>query len=407
MPGRGKKSKMFRPATVIIAYNRPDALKRLLTSVEAAVYPEGASVPLVISIDRSDSDDVVKTAEAFEYTHGEKIIIARKERLGLKEHVLTCGDLTDEYGSIIVLEDDLFVSPMFYDYACAALSFSDDRDIIGSISLYDHLFNVHKREGFRAIDDGYDNYYLQLASSWGQAYTKKQWAGFRAWYEENKDADLTGPGIPANVSGWSERSWLKYYIVYLIRTGRFTLYPRGSLTTNFGEMGTHSRKHDTDLQVPLINDRIRSGYDFSAPENSKAVYDSFFEPLGSYRDGHVILGGSAIPDQNGRGNKGLVVDLYGIKPVEELADKGGYILSSRQLPYRIIRSYGRQMRPVDANIVYGIEGNDYHLYCTDEKSTPPASAVKATEFLYEYRGISLSRMFEMIKYRILERFGRY
>ena len=114
------KSEMHRPAIVIIAYNRLDALKRLLVSVEAAVYPEGEPVPLVISIDRSDSDAVVKTAEDFGYTHGEKIIIARKERLGLREHVLTCGDLTEKYGSIIVLEDDLFVSPMFYDYACAA-----------------------------------------------------------------------------------------------------------------------------------------------------------------------------------------------------------------------------------------------------------------------------------------------
>lgn len=393
---------MNRPAIVIIAYNRPDALKRLLTSVENASYPEGDKVTLVISIDKSDSDSVVRVAEEFEYTHGDKKVIVRQQRLGLREHVLLCGDLTDEYGSIIVLEDDLFVSPMFYDYACAALEFSKGDDRIGSVSLYNHLFNVHKREGFLAIDDGYDNYYLQIASSWGQAYTKEMWTGFRNWYEENKDAELAGPDIPANISGWSERSWLKYYIVYMIRTGRFSIYPRVSLTTNFGEMGTHSSKHDTDLQVPIMTSRIKKVYSFSSPDDSKAVYDAFFEPAGSYAEGKVVFGGSEIAD---RGNKKpLITDLYGLKPVEAVTG-GAYILSSKSLPYRVIKSYGRQMRPLEANMIYDIPGSDFYLYCTSEKDAAPKTGNEAHELLYEYRGISVSRMISMIKYRIREKFN--
>ena len=184
---------MNRPAIVAIGYDRPQALQRLLSSIESARYAEDIHPVLVISIDNSGRDDVIEVARRFEYTHGEKVIMARPERMGLRSHVLSCGDLTEKYGSIIVLEDDIFVSPQFYSYACAALDHAEKDDRIGAVSLYDHRFNVHRRESFGAIDDGYDNYYLQLASSWGQAYTKKQWDDFKEWYEKNKDRDLAGP----------------------------------------------------------------------------------------------------------------------------------------------------------------------------------------------------------------------
>ena len=396
---------MNQPAIVVIAYDRPDALKRLLDSIENAVYPENTRPDLVISIDKSDSDAVVNVAQSFSYSHGGKVVLARKSRLGLRKHVLSCGELTKDYGSIIVLEDDLFVAPCFYEFACSALDFSQEDDRIGSISLYNHLFNVHKRESFCAIDDGYDNYYLQLASSWGQAYTKDQWISFRTWYDANENRNLAAPAVPANVSGWSEKSWLKYYIVYLIETGRYTLYPRIGMTTNFGDAGTHADKSDTDLQIPISGSRIHPYCNFSTTAQSRAVYDSFFEPVAFIRDGKIVFG---LPQEASgtEDNEPLVTDLYGIKPVEKLLSGCSRVLSSQRLPYRIVKSFGRQMRPVDANIVYDVGGNDFYLYDMTERSQAPKSVPEALRFLYEYRGISAARMMKMIKYRISEKLGR-
>ena len=398
---------MNQPAIVAVAYNRPDALKRLLLSIESAEYGDGVQPVLVISIDKSDSGDVLAVADDFEYTHGKKIVMARPERMGLREHVLSCGDLTGEYGSIIVLEDDLFVSPRFYSYACAALDHSEKDERIGAVSLYDHRFNVHAREPFGAIDDGYDNYYLQIASSWGQAYTKKQWESFRAWYDDNKDRDLKSPMVPENISGWSDRSWLKYYIVYLIETQKYCLYPRVSLTTNFGDEGTHAKKADTDLQVPVAGKGLKADYRFSSIDESRAVYDPFFEALGVVSDGNARLGGYDTGIE-GNDTEPLIVDLYGIKPAAAIAkaSKIRYVLTPASLPYKVIKSFGRQMRPVDANIVYNISGNDLHLYDMSIKADPPAAVPKAHRLLYDYRGISAARMIEIIKYRILEKLGR-
>ena len=404
----------FRPAIVAIAYNRPEALLRLLTSIEAAAYDESVHPLLVVSIDKSDSDETAKVAYDFNYTHGEKVIIERPERMGLKDHVLACGELTRKYGSIIVLEDDLFVAPRFYEYACAALDHTEEDGRIGGVSLYNHLFNVHTREGFLAIDDGYDNWYLQIASSWGQAYTAKQWEGFAKWYAGNKNRSLEGPFVPANVSGWSDKSWLKYYIAYLIETGRYCIYPRVSMTTNFGDIGSHACKTDTDLQVPLMNTRRCVNYEFSTLDESRAVYDAFFEPVGILADGKICLGGLE-EGFDAKEKRRLIVDLYGYKPLDEIIssfrndpdrEDVNYVLTSKRLPYKVIKSFARQMRPADANILYGIQGNDLHLYDIRKNDNPPAKEDEALRSFYEYRGISASRMAKMIGYRLKEKLNR-
>lgn len=395
---------MITPAIVVIAYNRPDSLGRVLKSLEDAYFPEGVSPTLIISIDKSDSNKTAEVAGSFEWKYGQKIVLERPERMGLRKHVLSCGDFAKEYGSIIVLEDDLYVSPSFYEYSMKALEFTKDDSRIGGVSLYNHLFNVHAREAFCAVDDGYDNWYFAFASSWGQAYTASQWESFIFWYEKNKDAIRMqdNPFIPQNVSGWSDKSWLKFYIAYLIETGRYFFYPRVSFTTNFGDVGSHMDKVDNDLQVPLFGGKKLSNFEFSTLDNSKSVYDAFFENirleeyLKKYL--HTDEGDSVL------------VDLYGTKPVKEMALKlhPAGIVSSASLPYRIVKSYGRNMRPQDANIVYDVSGSVYKLYDTGTLAEENLNCAKnrkqdrAVKWFYQYRGISAAQMKDMIIFRVKE-----
>ena len=386
---------MFLPAIVTIGYNRAGSMERLLNSLARAEYPKDKSIPLIISIDNSGSDDVARVARAFSWEHGEKIIVERKERMGLKNHVLACGDFTREYGSIIVLEDDLVVSPAFYEYSIRALEFSDNDERIGSISLYNHLFNVHARKSFAALDDGYDNWYFQMSSSWGQAYTRKQWEDFLSWYEKNRQKPIVGADIPANIAGWSEKSWLKFFITYLVRTDKYCLYPRIGYTSNFGDIGSHAKKADTDLQIPLSFSRAPK-FSFAGLDESRAVYDAYFENI---RLDETYSEADYKPVK-------AIIDLYGSKPIDEIiaADSGiRYILTSRSLGLKVIKSFGRQMRPLDANIVCDVEGSDFYLYDVSEKAAAPGQSDEAESYLYEYRGISAKQMLKMIKYRILEK----
>ncbi|MEL6306294.1 MAG: glycosyltransferase family A protein, partial [Bacteroidota bacterium] len=263
------------PAIIVVAYNRPKSLKRLLASISEASYPSN-KITLIISIDFSESNqDVVSIAENFEWQHGEKKVVVQPVNLGLKKHIVQCGDFTETYGEIIVLEDDLYVSPNFYQYTSQALHFSVDKDYVGGIALYNHKINVHTGEYFTALEDGFDNWYFQFACSWGQAWNANQWQGFKAWLTDHPNLPKSDR-IPKNVSNWSDKSWLKFYIAYLVETNRYFLYPKVSLSTNFNDSGTHVSQDSTTYQVELFS-APKKEYNFSELKDSKARYDAFFE----------------------------------------------------------------------------------------------------------------------------------
>jgi glycosyltransferase involved in cell wall biosynthesis len=52
---------MISPAIIVIAYNRPHRLHRLLTSLNNSKY-DFADVPLIISIDKSDVREIYEVA---------------------------------------------------------------------------------------------------------------------------------------------------------------------------------------------------------------------------------------------------------------------------------------------------------------------------------------------------------
>ena len=81
------------PTVVVVAYEREHTLARLLRSLLAARYPAGQGTRLIISIDHSERQKVVRLAEEFVWPFGPKEIIRHPARLGLREHVLRCGDL--------------------------------------------------------------------------------------------------------------------------------------------------------------------------------------------------------------------------------------------------------------------------------------------------------------------------
>lgn len=387
---------MRKPAIIVIAYNREDSLNRLLKSLSKADYPYDSGkpdIPLIISIDKSDNPKVAGVANDFVWRYGEKRVVCHETRLGLKNHVLKCGNYIDEFERIIVLEDDLYVSKGFYKYASCVLEFVSGDEKVAGVSLYNHLLNVHVREPFEAVNDGFDNYYMQFAQSWGQAYTKEQWHGFLNWMSDNDAKPVAANNVPANVSSWSDKSWLKYYIKYVIDTDKYFIYPRVSYTTNFGDEGTHAEAAVSDLQVPFSfnSGDAAKGRDFyfSKIDESGAVYDSFFEN---------ILLKSILKDEAVLDSESIEIDLYGYKPVAEHK----YFVSSKALPYKVIRSYARKLRPIDANILEEITGNDFYLYDTSV-SAPSPLVSESERVLYNYRALNLKKIVSVLKYRILKK----
>ena len=372
------------PPIVVVGYNRPKSLARLLKSLSKATYPN-KPILLIISIDYSENNyDVLKVAEIFQWDFGEKKVIQHDTNLGLRKHIITCSSIAMEYGSVIVLEDDLYVSPCFYHYTSQALFFSSNKNYIGGVSLYNHQLNVHTGANFSPIEDGYDNWYFQFASSWGQAYTGNQFNLFLSWYTGNPQI-ASRNDVPNYVKSWSDKSWLKYYITYLVDTNKYFLYPKISLSTNYGEQGTHMGSTSTMFQVPLMWSHQRK-YVFSTLEESLSVYDAFYENLKL----HKYLNLS---------KDDLCVDLYGYR----MKYITKYILTPKILKYKIIGSYGRSLRPLDANIIEHLSGDDFYLYDTNSISLNTNKRNRLKEIIYDKKTINYKEAIFLMRKLIFQR----
>jgi hypothetical protein len=339
----------LNPAIVVAAYNRDVPLKRLLNSLSKAYYD--SPVDLVISIDKNGNQDVYSLADSFNWPHGNKEVVKKKHHLGLRHHILECGDLTARYGSIVLLEDDLFVSPYFYTYARQCLEFYGSESNIAGISLYSHGYNETAYMGFLPLEDSSDVFFLQIASSWGQSWTKEQWQRFVKWYEKNKDRTLTElDKIPGNVLQWPGSSWKKYFIAYMIASDKYFVYPRISLSTNFSDPGIHHKTKQTRLQVPL--QFFPKEWTFKSFKDSLAVYDAY----------HEILPEKLKQLHGDLQEYDLEIDFYGQKNLAVSNRK--YALTSKPA-IDPVKTFGKELKPIELNLVYGIEGSHISLAKTE------------------------------------------
>lgn len=355
---------MNNPVIVCVAFNRRKSLERLLKSLDNAKYEEKAK--LIISIDRGNNQDVLNYANEFQWKYGEKEIIYQEINLGLKKHILKCGDLTEKYGSIILLEDDLYVSPYFYDYAKQAINFYKDDENISQISLYKYPINNFTKDMFLPLEDGSDNFFMTVASSWGQIWTDKQWNNFREWFKKNDLSITQNDNLPDFVIKWKETSWLKYFIKYNQENNKFVVYPRISLTSNFSDAGTNNPLDEIYLyQTNLMIEK--KNYGFKKLEESISIYDSYFE-MNSTKNNILLENYSDIE-----------FDLYGTKKVNKIKSK--YLISTKicNIP---IKTYGLIMKPHEINILNNIEGNDIYFGLTKDFQEKINNQFKKKRFKY-------------------------
>ena len=232
----------MNPAIVIMAYDRPESLQRLLNSLAKAQYPVDQNTPLVISVDRSDNAKVPKMVQNFDWPHGTKKVIHHEERLGIVGNFLFCGGLSEEFGSIIFLEDDFYVSPTFYDYARQALSFYESLDRVAIQSLYALKYNGFTHQPFTPILDSADVFFTQVGWFRGMAVSASQWRRFTGWLE-NKPATPNSQ-IPEQWQQLGDDEWHPLLSSYLVDTDQYFVYPRSSVVTDFSDAGMHfDRRH--------------------------------------------------------------------------------------------------------------------------------------------------------------------
>lgn len=363
-------SNSLKIAITVVAYNRLDSLKRLMSSLMRAVYDED-NIDLIMSVDKSENRDIYNYIDTIRWEHGVIHRIYKQENLGLKNHILSCGEYFDKFSldAQVILEDDLYVAFDFFTYVREAVDMYHECNSLAGISLYSMSRNLQKDTPFIPVQTRYDAYFMKYAQSWGEVWLKHQWKDFINWYYEHRDYNFSNGSIPINVSRWPQSSWLKYHIAYCIECSKYFLYPYKSLSTNFADAGTHYVRTTNKLQVELLTQR-KSNYVFPRFEDADAVkYDEFEE-------------NESLAACLGINHDDLCVDIYGVK--NKVLQKH-YLLTCDNCDFKVIRSFALELIPHDMNIIEGLAGNSVFLYDTHiKKKNRKISGMNKQEHLWNF-----------------------
>ena len=356
-----------RYAIISVGYNRLNSQKRLLDSVRRADYSKYENVPLVISIDCSGDEELYAFANSFEWPHGDKYVIIREKRMGLKEHILACGDLTKYFKGVILLEDDLFVAKDYYNYVLQMDKAYGECDKVASVALYSNEMNGYCWLPLSRLRNEADVFADQSICSWGEFWNTRMWNGFREWLDEN-EIDWASLDMPHQIKEWT-RAWSKFFYAYMIKKDKYSIYPYTSLSTNFSDAGEHGDANNTIVQVSLQQGRKQY---VTLPFDELVKYD-------------VYSNNVCLADILGLSKDDVCLDLYGVRPNEF---NKRYYLTAKKLPYRVLRSFGLYMRPQELNVIENIPGNDLFLYDTTEKGKKPYGRGLHNRLLYYLHGYS-------------------
>ena len=379
-------SDKYRNALVVVGYNRIKSIQRLLGSLLNAHYY--TEVPLVLCIDASGIQKLYDYIKAFEWPYGSKYVFIQEKRLGLKEHIFFCCGLSRYFKSVTILEDDLYVSPFFYQYVEQSVEKYGDNPHVAGISLYKNETNGFKGIPQTYLNNGYDVMAIQSTSTWGETFTLQMWENFRIWLEK-WNQDFKSINIPQTIKSW-DRAWSKYYEAYIVAKNKYFIYPTLSVSTNFSDAGEHAGKTniDTNWQVELLyGNRIWK----MAQINELVKYDTYLNIK------NTVLG---LPYKN------IGIDLNGLREDIFMYD---YLVSIRQLPYTIVHHYGIQLRPIELNVLLKIEGEGIYVY--DMHKPSPNNHYNATvdSIFSEYymRNMNIKLIINRFKRLISNKIRRY
>lgn len=352
-------------AIVAVAYNRMDSLSRLLSSLDKASYDDN-DVTLIISVDKSKTDIVERFADDYQWKHGEKIVDKHTENLGLRPHMMSLGKWFDQFDAIVVLEDDIVVSPNFYYYTSQTVEKYHNCPDIAGVSLYGFSINYQTGIPFQPLKDEHDVYFMNCAMSWGEVWMRDSWQKFYDWYLQHQEFPMI-PELPHCICSWNKKSWLKYHTRYCIEENKYFVHPFVSLTTNFGDAGEHNNGAANTVYQVELQQGVKKHFELPEYDGEAVYYDGFFENKSLYQ----ILGLDA---------DNLCLDLNG--EWKNRLNKR-YWLTTAVADFKIVKSFGLNYRPIEVNVILNNPGQQIFLYDTQSTEKNQCRKNKKT-MLYFY-----------------------
>lgn len=240
----------------LFAYNRPDHLSRVLNAL--ALNPEASNSKLVVFSDAPKNPAVADQVQQVRMIAREvggfssvEVVEQRINQGVAKSVIQGVGRLVEQFGKVIVLEDDLLPSRHFLRYMNGALDLYGETEKVISIHGYSYPVSSPLPETF----------FLRGADCWGWATWKRGWDLFEADAGEllaelksrklSREFDFDGcypytRMLRDSLKGKNDSWAIRWYASAFLR-GKVTLYPGSSQVQNIGADGSGYHLHATDF----------------------------------------------------------------------------------------------------------------------------------------------------------------
>ena len=264
---------------LVLTFNRPMSLQRLLHSLDKAYYYND-KVVLEIWIDKS-SDGVIDKqtftdAVNFKFNKGSKYVYTQTRHVGIYGQWM--GTWRPNYQSeeiTVIFEDDITVSPWFYRYLKLVHKQYSECEKINGFSMEQNMKHGSEHGKLNVSNNNIVFLYPVIGTS-GFSPKKHNWIKFLKWYDVVRSKQDFFPLVPEIKKptqwytefikkGKTDTMWEMWHIYFAYHNKEWTLYPNfGSnlaLTINWKEKGLHfdgSSQKDTTKLVKIWDNRFNS-----------------------------------------------------------------------------------------------------------------------------------------------------
>lgn len=231
----------------LFVYNRPEHTRRTISYLQKNELANESRLFIFSDAAKTEADalKVEQVRKLIYETTGFKSvkIIERKKNLGLANSIIDgVTQLVNEYGKVIVFEDDLLTSPYTLEYFNEALTRYADEERVMHIGAY--MYNLK-------TNNLPETFFYRAANSWGWATWARSWKNFEpdidkliAQFDTEKVRRFS---IEGTMNFWKQikefkagknNSWaIRWYASIFLKDG-LTLNPAHSLVNNIGHDGT-------------------------------------------------------------------------------------------------------------------------------------------------------------------------
>jgi hypothetical protein len=290
---------MMSAPIALFAYSRPNHLSRTLDALRS--NPEAIVSPLYVFSDAAKNpaaeEGVDKVRALLKNVDGfaEVKVVLRDTNCGLAKSITTgVTDVLEQHSNVIVIEDDVVVSPHFLRFMNDALVAYKDTPRVGSVSGY--IYPVPERLP--------QTFFIKGADCWGWATWRDRWKLYNPNGAEllaelrnrglerafNFDDTMSYTGMLQDQIDGKNDSWAVRWHASCFLRDRLILYPGVPLVENIGNdgSGTHAKTKDLAYDVRVGTAPVAvGGIEVEESKIGRAAFCGFFRRAGSENTGGV------------------------------------------------------------------------------------------------------------------------